>query len=129
MLRTIATVAIVWLFGSWAASVDPLPWAEWAVLAALGCVIITIHPAGRIQAIISGTFLATMIAHGAYGISVIMVRNVNTGAYLNSLHLLNILRVSLCAAWLGVAGVKMAYARILAYRGAAVAGSYLAHMD
>lgn len=129
MLRTIVTVAVVWMLGTYIASIHPVPWAWWAVLAAIGCVIITVHPAGKMQAVIGGTFLATMIAHGAYGISVIMVRNINTASYLNSLHLLNILRVSLCAGWLGVAGVKMAYARFLAYRRAAVAGSYLAHMD
>lgn len=128
MLRTFVTVAVIWMAGAFVASIHPVPWAWWGIMAAIGCAIITIHPAGRIQAIIGGTFLATLVVHGAYGLSVEMVRNISTEIYLKSLNTLNILRVSLCAGWLGVASAKMAYARFLAYRGAAVARPYHSNM-
>lgn len=106
MIRTFLTVALVWLLGSWIASIYPTPWAAWAGLAALACVIITIHPSGRWQAAIGGSFLATLIVHIAFGISFIMERNVSAETYLNSLDRLNIIRVGLCGGWVCVAMVR-----------------------
>lgn len=126
MARTLLTVAVVWLLGSWISSIHPIPWMWWALLSALGCVVVTIHPSGRWQAVIGGSFLATLVAHIAFGLSVIMVRNVSVPSYLNALDRLNIIRVALCGAWVCAALVR---AWLLPHHRAGIARASLAKLD
>lgn len=95
MVRTGITIAAIYL-------VSILVQTSWFGLCALniiGCVIVTMRPAGRMQSAIGGMFLAAVLCNGACGIATILGRKINLAVYHNSLNDIQFLQVALFATW------------------------------
>lgn len=98
MIRTAIAITLNWLacVGIVYWLNQPDPWLAFAIFDAIACLIITIHPAARMQAVIGSCFVAEILCSFIYGIS----SNPDASYYLQVLDKLSFVQLMLFVFWL-----------------------------
>lgn len=88
-----------WFAGTYLGPRTSDPWILYALLAAIASVVITVRPAGKMQAAIGGAAIASLICHISYGLMQLMEIHINLEQYYFVLERLVIVRFAMFGAW------------------------------
>lgn len=136
MFRTAVTMLLKW-FASTAIIFwldNDHPWAWFALFDTMAAIIITVRPAGKMQASIGGIYVAMILCHAVYGTTTLLGEFTDTSYYLNTLDILEVIAIGLLGAWVGgrgaLVGIGWVADRVLARKNSADAiKALLAGMD
>lgn len=111
MTRVAITMLAISIVSFWIMmwTADPTPWAWFGLLHALATLIVTIRPAGKMQAAIGGFYVADLVCDAAFGINCIQNGTQNVQLYMDLLTRLTIMQGLLFALWVGVHGAAVLY--------------------
>jgi hypothetical protein len=113
MFRTALTILLNALACAWAAQFSSTPWIWFAIFNASACVIATVKPAGRIQAVVGAIYVAELIVDLCYGVSLMQGKAPSIVIFHSVLDRLAIIQLGLYLCWIGGAGVRFIFDRWL----------------
>ncbi len=86
---------------------DATPWLWFALFDAVACVVITVRPAAKMQAIMGAIFVAQIVCHTVYGTSILMGGTPNANFYLGTLDWLSWGNLAVFIMWTGGRFVRL----------------------
>lgn len=86
------------------------PWAFFLAVDALSAMVLLYQPAGRVQAVVGGLYMAQIMTHGIYGACKnFAAPSLSVDNYLQILDMLGFVQLILLGGWAGGHWVRVAY--------------------
>lgn len=85
------------------------PWLFYLITDSISAGVVLYPPAGRVQSLIGGTFIAQILMHVVYGVSKFMHPNISPERYWEVLTVLGFVQLLILGAWAGGYWIRSAY--------------------